>query len=59
MNQQPPPGTCFADDLNATTTQLQQRAAADYTAAQTATQQRDAQGGTGQRDGILHGEANH
>jgi hypothetical protein len=33
-------------------------AVTDYTAAQTAARQHAAQGGPGQRDGILHGESN-
>ena len=44
-------------DLDATVAQLQQRAAQDYAQAQTAARQHAAQGGTEQRDGILHGEA--
>jgi hypothetical protein len=56
VSDQPHPNPAVTD-LNATAAQLHQRAAQDYAAAQTAARQRDAQGGTEQRDGILHGEA--
>jgi hypothetical protein len=44
-----------ADDLNATPTQLLARAHADYTGQQAATRTQQAQGGTGQRQGVLPG----
>lgn len=53
---QPHPNPAVTD-LHATATQLLARAAADLAAQQTATRQHAAQGGTEQRDGILHGEA--
>jgi hypothetical protein len=53
--QQPTP---VADDLYATAPQLLARAAVDYVTAQAAAQTRDAQGGPGTRQGILHGESN-
>jgi hypothetical protein len=43
-------------DRNATTAQLLARAAADYATQQAANREKQAQGGPGQRDGILHGE---
>lgn len=52
MSQQPTPVT---DDAHATTTQLQQRAAQDRAAQQAAAKAKQAQGGTGTRQGILPG----
>jgi hypothetical protein len=57
VSDQPHPNPAVTG-LNATLPQLHARAAADYTAAQTAARQHAAQGGPGQRDGILHGESN-
>ena len=55
MNEHPNPAVA---DLNATITQLQQRAAADYAAAQAAARAKAAQGGTGQREGVIPGGGN-
>ncbi|HEY6114861.1 MAG TPA: hypothetical protein VI172_02785 [Candidatus Dormibacteraeota bacterium] len=55
MNEHPNPAVA---DLNATVAQLQQRAAADYAAAQAAAQAKAAQGGSEQRAGILPGGGN-
>lgn len=45
-------------DQGATPAQLLARAAADYAQAQAATRQKQAQGGPGQRDGVLPGSSN-
>lgn len=52
MSEQPTP---VAEDLHATTAQLQQRAATDYAQAQAAAQAKAAEGGPGTRQGILPG----
>jgi len=43
-------------DQDATVQQLLARAANDYATQQAANREQQAQGGTGQRDGVLHGE---
>ena len=52
MSEQPTP---VAEDLNATPAQLLARAAQDYTHANTVAEAHEAQGGTGQREGVLPG----
>lgn len=54
MNEQTTP---VAEDLHATTAELLARAHADYSHAQTVTSEHQAQGGTGQREGVLPGSA--
>ena len=46
----------FHDDQNATHTQLLAAAANDLAAQQAANRAKQEQGGTGQRQGVLHGE---
>ena len=53
MNEQTTPVT---DDAHATPAQLLARAAQDYAANQTAARAKQQQGGTGRREGVLHGE---
>ncbi|WP_330236134.1 hypothetical protein [Streptomyces sp. NBC_00566] len=52
-----PATTPVHEDANATTAQLQQRAAADLAAARAAAEAKQEQGGTGNRQGILPGGA--
>jgi hypothetical protein len=47
--------TPVAEDLHATVPEVLARAATDYAAAQAAAQAKDASGGPGTREGILHG----
>ncbi|WCN06043.1 hypothetical protein [Streptomyces sp. M92] len=49
--------TPVTEDANATTTELQQRAAADYAATLAAARAKQDQGSTGAREGILPGGA--
>lgn len=51
--QQPTP---VADDVHATAAQLLARASVDYTDATTVTDAIEAQGGTGDREGVLPGD---
>lgn len=53
--QQPTP---VVEDAHATASQLLARAHADYASAQVATSEHQAQGGTGQREGVLPGGGN-
>jgi hypothetical protein len=53
--QPSPTLTPVADDLHATAPDLLTRAAADYTDATTVTHAIEAQGGTGEREGVLPG----
>jgi hypothetical protein len=55
MSEQPTP---VAEDAHATPAQLLARARTDYTNARTAARKKQQQGGTGRREGVLHGE-NH
>lgn len=52
MSEQPTPVT---EDLDATPAELLARAAVDYTDATTVTEAIEAQGGTGEREGVLPG----
>ena len=55
MSEHPNPAVT---DQNATTAELLARAANDYAQAQAANRAKQAQGGPGQRDGILTGSIN-
>lgn len=55
MSEHPNPAVA---DQNATITQLHARAAADYATQQAANQAKEAQGGPGQREGVLAGGGN-
>jgi hypothetical protein len=55
MSEHPNPAVT---DQDATTAQLHARAAADYAQAQAANRAKQAQGGPGQRDGVLPGGGN-
>jgi hypothetical protein len=54
-SQAPPQPTPVTEDAQATVPQLLARAHADYSNAQAATDERQAQGGIGERHGILPG----
>lgn len=53
MSEHPNPAVT---DQNATPAQLHARAANDYAQQQAANRAKQEQGGTGQRQGVLHGE---
>lgn len=52
MSEQPTP---VAEDLHATAPELLARAHADYSQGQAASSEHQAQGGTGERQGVLPG----
>lgn len=56
MSEQPTP---VAEDAHATPAQLLTRAADDYAQAQAAARAKQEQGGPGDRQGVLHGEAHN